>query len=184
LHDKFFDLVKVLDEYDIPIHGLKDGIHNYSFEIKTGFFEYFENPDLPGGNLSLTLGLSKRPQFLEFDFHLSGYLSLLCDRCLEQFNYEVQVTEKLFVRFGERFEELDDNIIVIPREESRFNIAQYIYEFSVLSIPYKKVHPEDKNGQSGCDPEMIKKLNELRAEDKKNTNNEIDPRWDKLKNLN
>ena len=176
--------MKVLDEYDIPIHGLKEGIQTFWFEIKTDFFEHFENPDLPGGNLNLNLTLHKRSQFLELDFNIKGSLNLICDRCLEVFDNKVEIENKLLVRFGNKFEELDDNIIVIPKEYSRFNIAQYIYEFAVLSVPYKKVHPDDEKGDSGCNPEMIKILNELRVEEKKITNDNIDPRWDKLKNLN
>ncbi len=176
--------MKVTDEYEIPISGLKDGIHDYGFEIKTVFFEYFDNPDLPGGNLNLKLSLQKRPQFLELDFHLTGVLNLVCDRCLDVFDFDVEINEKLFVRFGEDFEELDDNIIVIPREESRLNIAQYIYEFAALSIPFKKVHPDKPKGKPGCNPEMIKKLNEFNIAEKKLINNDTDPRWDKLKNLN
>lgn len=176
-------VVKVMDKYEIPIHGLKEGIHTYGFEIKTGFFEYFENPDLPGGNLNMNLTLHKKSEFLELAFHFNGSLYLVCDRCLEVFNYEVVVTDKIFVRFGNKFEEMDDNVITIPREESRFNIAQYIYEFAALSVPYKKVHPNTENGGSGCNPEMIKRLNELRVEEKNLTNDNVDPRWDKLKNL-
>jgi uncharacterized metal-binding protein YceD (DUF177 family) len=170
-----------MDEYEIPIHGLTEGIHNYSFDIKASFFEYYNNPDLPGGHLKVDLCLNKKAQFLEFDFQLTGALDLVCDRCLEVFPFNIDLEEKLFVRFGNKFEELDDNIIVIPREESRFNISQYLYEFAALSVPYKKVHPETTNGKSGCDPEMIKRLNELKVEEKIDV---IDPRWDKLKNLN
>lgn len=172
----------LLDEYVIPIHGIKEGVHTYKFEIKTRFFEYFENPDLPGGNLNVNLTLQKRSQFFELEFHLIGSLQVVCDRCLEFFDFDIEVKEKLYIKLGNNFEELDDNIIIIPREESRFNIAQYIYEFAVLSIPYKKIHPE--KGELGCNQEMIKKLNELSVDDKNKKNTNIDPRWDKLKNLN
>jgi len=173
--------VKVIDEFDIPIHGLKEGIHDFEYEVGSSFFELFSNADLPGGDLKVDLSLNKKTQFLEFDFRIYGNLNLICDRCLELFSYEVDIKEKLFVRFGDAYEELDDNIIIIPRGDSRFNFAQYIYEFAVLSIPYKKVHPENENDESGCDPEMIKRLNDLRVEEKNDT---YDPRWDKLKNLN
>ena len=55
-----------------------------------------------------------------------------------------------------------------------------IYEFVHLSIPIKKTHPDKKNGDPGCDPEILKLLaTEKEEEDKK----EIDPRWDILNNL-
>lgn len=177
-------VVKVMDEYDIPIYGIKEGIHSYEYKISAGFFEFFENPDLPGGALDLKITLKKSSQILEFDFQFSGTLTLICDRCLEFFDYEVEFEEKLFVRFGDDYEELDDNIIVIPREESRINLAQYIYEFAALSIPYKKVHPDTEEGKSGCNPEMLKILDQLKVEDINQKNDTTDPRWDKLKNLN
>jgi uncharacterized protein len=174
-----------MDEYVIPIHGLKEGIHFYDFVLNTGFFEYFNNPDLPGGNIIVKLALQKKPQFFELDFHLTGTMDLICDRCLEVFSYNTDVKDKLIVRYGNNYEELDDNIIIIPKEASRFNIAQYIYEFAVLSIPYKKIHPDDENNVSQCNPEMIKRLNELCVADRKKlTSENIDPRWNKLKNLN
>ena len=173
--------MKVKDEYEIPFYGLKEGIHSYDFEISSGFFENFGNPDLRGGNLKLNLTLHKSPQFLEFDFFITGTLKLTCDRCLEYFDFKIEVTEKLFVRFGDHFDELDDNVILIPRAESRINIAQYIYEFAALSIPYKKVHPHDGKGVSGCNPEMNRKLNEYKVEENKDI--KTDPRWDKLRSL-
>jgi uncharacterized metal-binding protein YceD (DUF177 family) len=173
-----------MDEFDIPIHGLKEGEYSYVFKIDTGFFEYFNNPDLIGGDLNLDLALVKKPQFFEFTFNFKGFVKVICDRCLEEFDFEIKLTEKLFVRYGSTYEELDDNIIIIPREESRFNIAQYIYEFTYLSIPYKKIHPDTKTGETGCNPEMIKKLHELRVKEDKQLKDNFDPRWDKLKNLN
>jgi uncharacterized protein len=176
--------VKVMDEFEIPIHGLKEGIHKYEYKIESGFFEYFKNPDLPDGKVNVCLSINKRPQFLELDFEIIGKLCLICDRCLEMFDFEVNVKNKLFIRFGIKFEEIDDNVIVIPREESRISIAQYIYEFTALSIPYKKVHPDNEKGKTTCNPEMIKKLNELKVEENYIKNDNTDPRWDKLKNLN
>jgi uncharacterized metal-binding protein YceD (DUF177 family) len=50
-----------------------------------------------------------------------------------------------------------------------------------MTIPIRRVHPLDKNGKIGCNPEMIKKLNELLIDEEKEDN--TDPRWDELKKL-
>lgn len=186
MHDIFLAVVKLLDEYDIPVHGLKDGIYTYTFGIGNTFFEYFDNPDLSGGKVELELNLQKSPQFIELDFRFNGSLRLMCDRCLGEFDFEITLNEKLFIRYGETHEELDDNILVITRDESRINIAQYIYEYLALSVPYKKVHPDKKEGVTGCDPEMIRRLNELKVDEESDTKTikNTDPRWDKLRNLN
>jgi uncharacterized protein len=58
------------------------------------------------------------------------------------------------------------------------DLRQQIYEFIMLALPIKRVHPADKKGKSTCDPVMLKKLEELIIEEKEN-----DPRWDELKKL-
>jgi len=44
-------------------------------------------------------------------------------------------------------------------------------------LPIKKVHPEDNDGNSTCNPKVIKKLEELENQ------NPIDSRWNELKKL-
>jgi hypothetical protein len=46
----------------------------------------------------------------------------------------------------------------------------------------QRIHPTDKKGKSKCNPEMIRKLEELKAQ-KENRSAEIDERWEKLKNI-
>jgi uncharacterized protein len=171
--------VKFLDEYVIFFHGLKEGIHEYDFDVRPKFFEYYENPDYPGGSLKVKVFLHREPQILKLDFAISGHINVFCDRCLEIFDYPVASNEILFIKFGDNFEEIDDNVIILPREEKRINIAQYIYEFSILTLPYKRIHPENEDGISACNPDMLKKIEELSKNDKENS----DPRWDDLKKI-
>jgi uncharacterized protein len=171
--------VKWLDEYTIPYHGLSQGMHEYDFEVKKRFFEHFENPDIPGGEVSVSLKLNKKSAFMELDFQIIGYLSVVCDRCLEVFNKEVDLKEKLYIRFGDVEEEESENVIVLPREETRLNIAQYIYEFSALNLPVQRIHPEDKNGNPECNKEMLKKLDQFQAKEEE----KVDPRWEALLKL-
>ena len=168
-----------MDDYTIPFYGLKEGVHAYNFEIDNWFFEFFDNPDLPGGKLKVLLSLFRKPSFLELEFSFKGQLSLICDRCLDEYDYPIEFDQKLFVRFGEEDEEQSNDVVVIPKEETRLNIAQYIYEFSALSIPVKKVHPDDENGNGTCNQEMIKKLEQHQRDSEEYT----DPRWEALKNL-
>ncbi len=167
------------DDYVIPIHGLKEGKHEYVFEANAQFFEYFENPDITGGDIRISLVIDKKVQFMQLLFHIRGTLRTTCDRCLEEFDFPVDIEEELFVRFGEEAGDISDEVIIIPREESRLDIGQYIYEFSALALPVKKVHPVDDEGRSGCNREMIERINE-HLSDRKPDN---DPRWDALKNL-
>jgi uncharacterized protein len=46
-------------------------------------------------------------------------------------------------------------------------------------LPFRRVHPEDENGDPACNPEMIRKLEEHLG--KQEYKDQTDPRWDALK---
>jgi len=77
----------------------------------------------------------------------------------------------------------------LPFGEFEIDIAQYIYEMIVLSIPLRRVHPGIKDGS--LNTEALVKLKELTIKEQKKEKKEkkeekeenIDPRWDKLKQL-
>ena len=75
-------------------------------------------------------------------------------------------------------------MLILPFGEFEIDIAQYIYEMIILSIPLKRIHPGIKDGS--LDTEALTKLKELTIKEQKKENKEeenIDPRWDKLKQL-
>ena len=47
----------------------------------------------------------------------------------------------LVVKFGSEFNNEDDEILIIPHGEYKINIAQYIFELIILSLPAKRIHP-------------------------------------------
>ena len=174
--------MSLIDDYLIPFYGLKEGIHDYEFAAGDEFFKFFDNPDIHGGNLKVFLQLDRKTQFLELKFKLEGELRVTCDRCLEIFDHLVYSENELFVRFGDRLEEISDTVITIPHDETRLNVAQYIYEYSLLALPMQKIHPDNENGDPGCNVEMIKRL-ENHSPEKEEKKSETDPRWDALKKL-
>jgi uncharacterized metal-binding protein YceD (DUF177 family) len=102
----------------------------------------------------------------------------------EEFDLPIKGNMKLIVRFGDEFNNDNEELLIIPHGEFQINIAQYIYEMIVLSIPLKRIHPGVKDGS--LNTEALTKLKELTVNElkKQNTKEEnIDPRWDKLKQL-
>ena len=170
-----------LHKYRIAYQGLTDGLHEFDFEINDPFFENLEYSEIKKGNLQVHVVLNKKPQLLEFSIQIIGTVETTCDRCLENFNYPIDFTGKLFVKFSASEEDLDDDVICLSPEENEINIAHYLYESISLSIPLKRVHPLDKKGRPLCNPEMIKKLKELELNSP--AEKDVDPRWDELKKL-
>jgi uncharacterized metal-binding protein YceD (DUF177 family) len=87
----------------------------------------------------------------------------------------------LLVKTGKSISEDDPDVLSLSSDEHELDLMQHFYEFIHLALPIKRVHPDDKNGRSTCNPEMLKKLNELLVEDEEEKHN--DPRWDDLKKL-
>lgn len=166
-------------KYDVEFKGLKEGLHEFEFDIRDEFFEHFDQGLVSVGSLKVTVQLEKRSLFLKLRFRLNGWVELTCDRCLENYKQKVKYKNELFVKFGESGCEDDEIIWVLP-EEHRINLAQLFYEYIVLSIPMKHIHPDKKNGESGCDKEMIDRLSRLEYKEEK----KADPRWEALKNWN
>lgn len=167
-------------DYRLPFKGLEEGSHQYSFDLPGLFFEHFSSTEIRTGNLTAEVELIKRSSFLELQFHVEGFVEVVCDRCLEYYKQPIQTDARLFVKFGELFREESEELVIIPVSETELDLSHYLYEFVLLGIPYRKVHPEDEKGNPGCDPDMLRRLKELSVE----TEEQPDPRWDKLKELN
>ncbi len=169
-----------ISKYDVYFGGKQNGFYSFTYDLGNDFFTLFPDPPVHEGNLTAHLKLEKKSNLLILDFEISGHLSLICDNCLESFLSPVSLTAKQFVKLGDNYEELDETTVSIPRNNEKINIAQWIFETIALSIPIRKVHPLDKNGNPTCNPEMLQKIENL-SYNKNQT--EKDPRWDKLTTL-
>ncbi|GAH53885.1 unnamed protein product [marine sediment metagenome] len=137
------------------------GKHEFNFKLDFRFFEYFENSEIKEGNLSGKVTVNKKPPVIELHFNIQGEVNITCDRCLECFNFPVQYTGTVFAKFGESSEELTDDMIFLSTEDHEINISQIFYDFICLSLPYKRIHPNGKNGKSLCNKEMLKACTEV-----------------------
>jgi uncharacterized metal-binding protein YceD (DUF177 family) len=94
----------------------------------------------------------------------------------------VSTTQSVFVKMGETPVEVEDDVLIIGRDDHEIEVSQYLYEFIILALPYQKVHPDDGAGDSACNPEMIKKLDAHRTKEPEKEE-KTDPRWDALKGI-
>lgn len=169
--------MNVLKKLEIPFKGLLIGEHEYDFTISDSFFEAIEYSDIKHGDLSVHINLDKQSGMIVLNFSIQGAVTLPCDRCLEDFSFPIDAHEILIVKFGpERLEESDE-VIVLPETDHSLQLWSFIYEYISLQIPYRKVHPDDENGNSTCNQELIEKIDQI------SKSNHSDPRWDALKDI-
>ncbi len=165
-------------KYDVEFKGLKEGLHEFEFEVQDKFFEHFDQELANSGIVKIIVELEKRSSFMKLLFKINGWIELDCDRCLEKYRQSIENRAEVFVKFGENEYEDSEIIWLLPGEHS-INLAQLIYEYIVLSIPIRHIHP-DIEGENGCDPAMLEELKKyvIKEEIKKTA----DPRWAALKN--
>lgn len=160
----------------IPFISLKEGIHEFEFDVTSEFFEQFDHSIIEQADIHIDVLFNKKSTFFEIDFNLNGTIDLVCDRCADALQVEVQGKESLLVKFGDESFEETDEILIIPHGEHELNLSKSIYEYAHSLLPNKVVHKDE----SDCNQEVIEKLNELSF---RKENKESDPRWDALSKL-
>jgi len=175
--------MKSTNEYLIPFIGLKIGKHQFEYQINKKFFEEFGFDEFESCDIKVNVAFEKKATLLELAFKHKGTVNVTCDVSGEQFDLPIKGNIKLVVQFGDVFNNDNEELLILPHGEHQLDVKQYIYEMIALSIPLKRVHPGVKDGT--LKSEALDKLNENSVKEKKEEKKEeeIDPRWDKLKQL-
>lgn len=168
-------------EFIIPFSGLKQGKHEFEYTIENKFFESFEYDEFNGANIKLDVTLNKMSTMMELEMKARGTVNVNCDLTSEPYDQKIKADLELVIKFGDEYNNDNDEILIIPHGEYQINIAQYVYEMLVLAVPLKKVHPGVLDGS--LKSEVLDKLEELQPKDTKENKEDIDPRWDALKKL-
>lgn len=186
--------MEVRKQYDIHLKGLGADAHSFSFNLDDRFFADFEGSEIKGGNGVANVTVTKTGSLMTFDFSIKGVAVAECDRCLEDCELPVDFNESLQVRFSDRIAteegEFDGEVLWLNSGKDVLNVAQYIYESVVLSLPYQRVHPDKADGTPGCPQEMLERFKIVSEEEFEEMAAEPEmqkmadnPEWDKLRKL-
>lgn len=111
------------------------------FEWKSGreFFESFGNSDVLDADISVSAKVHNHGLTIEVECEISGWLTLPCDRCLEELELPVETS------FAESY----------TQESDVLDLSQDVYDFVMTSLPMQRLHPEGE-----CNGETTKYLSE------------------------
>jgi len=166
-----------LNKYTVQFIGLKLGKHIFTYHVDNKFFDDFQYDDFNFINCDVDLLLIKKSTLIELHFTVKGSANLTCDLTNETFNQEINHEMDIIVKFGEFFNDENEDILILPHSSFQLDISQFIYEAIVLALPIKRIHPGVANGTLKSN--VLEKLKEYEIK----TNKEIDPRWGKLNEL-
>lgn len=185
-------------EFKLPLKSLGIGTHEFRYHLDKKFFENMESSEIHGADLEVVLTMNYNGDFYTLDFHIAGEVTLICDRCLDDLHFPVDTSYHLVVKYGETYNDDNDEVLEIPESDNTLNVAYMIKDTVELAIPMKHVHPQGKcNRQMSA---MLKKhrahvpgdtdteledqlIDEIDTMDESDPQPESDPRWDALKNL-
>jgi len=184
------------EQYNIRLKDLNDEIQQFEYDLNEEYFKKIDSEEVRKGNLKAIVKVQRKQNLYELKFTIDGTILIPCDRCLDLMEQSIQYKEKLQVKFGDRFSEEDD-IVIVPESDGGINIAWFLYEFIVLNIPIKHVHPTGE-----CNKTMVTKLKKHITRQKDDDDEDgtppifddddddfiadevqTDPRWDGLQNI-
>lgn len=176
---------KTISKFDINIHGLENKTYEYNFEGSDDFFEAYDQDIIEHGSFKVNITLEKTSTLLRLNFKINSDVELQCDRSLEFFTENFDINEKFVFKFGEKEEEISDEMAIIPFGTLKINVADMIYDYITLRVPMKKLLPiyreESENSEDGVMVYTDKNAKIAKEEEK------VDPRWEallKIKDLN
>ncbi len=173
-------------EYDIAFVGLKPGIHEFTYHITDRFFEPYSEQDFHQVDAQVKLALDKKNGFMLLKFEIGGKVEVTCDRCgSPNLPWDLWDEFNIVVKLVENPEEMNDqeedpDVYYISRGESHLHVADWIYEFIVLSIPMQKMCAEDAIGQPFCNKEaldLLRNMEEGTKGTKENAESKSNPLW-------
>lgn len=184
--------------FKLPLKSLGVGTHEFEYHLDKQFFVNMESSDIHDADLNVTLTVQYNGDIYNLDFHITGEVVLICDRCLDDLRFPIDATYHIVVKYGEDYNDDNDEVLEIPETDNTLNVAYMIKDTVELAIPMKHVHPLGKcNRQMSA---MLKKHRATSGDDDAELENELideidnidaqssaagnsDPRWDALRKL-
>ena len=166
-------------QFSLKFIGLKDGSHKFDYVVNNKFFKSYDYFDFNNANIDVQVYLEKKPTVLELDIKGTGSVNINCTSSNEPFDYQIKPKLKILVKFGDSYDDSNDELLVVPHGCHTIDLDQILYEMIVLSMPIRNIHPGIKDGSLKSD--IINRLKDFDINKEKNSN--FDPRWEKLKEL-
>lgn len=179
--------------YTIAWKGLKEGAHDFEWRVGDDFWKGREESGIKGGDVNveavLERGTGGANAAMRITVAMTGGVIASCDRCLEDCELPVVFKGQLAVKFSEEEQPFEGDIMWVNPADGVLDLEQYIYESIVLSLPLRRVHPEDVHGVPLCNPAMLERFKIVSEEEFERLTAETeqpaedDPRWNKLKEI-
>lgn len=155
--------MQALRQFSIPLKGLKNGKHEYAFNIDKTFFDCYESSPVSEGKLTAKISLDKKSDHIILDFWIQGLIQTDCDRCTALIDLPIETENEIIIKYSDEEKEEAD-VVYITNDAHEFNVASLIYELIVLAIPIIKVYDCESTEPRPCNEDILSRLSEKTKE--------------------
>ena len=164
----------ILNTFKIDIFRLENKQYLHEFEGNDDFFEALDQELIQKGNFKAIVVLNKNETMIQMMYKITGSVELTCDRSLDLFDFPVDITQKMILKFSDHNEEITEELVLTDRNTQYINVAQDIFDFIGLQIPIKKLHPRFIKDEVTYDSLMKKFEDEYIDEDDLDNDDDLD----------
>ncbi|MCM1137910.1 MAG: DUF177 domain-containing protein [Duncaniella sp.] len=187
-------------EFRLPLKTIPEGTQQFEYHLGKQFFVNMESADIHDADLTVKLAVTHKHDIYNLAFHVSGTVTLICDRCLDDLIQPIDATYDIAVKFGADYSETDE-LLIIPESENYLNVSYMIYDTASLAVPVKHVHPLGKcnramsallrkhratkvdDEDAELADQLIDEMETMDSSPEPDDTPSTDPRWDGLKKL-
>jgi uncharacterized metal-binding protein YceD (DUF177 family) len=174
--------------FEIAFVGLKPGIHQFDFEVDDLFFSHYGTHDFETCAAKVKVQLDKKPGFFLLHFDIDGWVQTGCDKCGNSLRLQLWEEFKMMVKMVDDPELMnqqgeDPDVFYISRGESHLHMADWIYEFVMLSIPMQRRCSEQDMGGDQCNKDVLAKLASMEKDAGKEVVNTLEKQLEKIKKI-
>ena len=137
------------NQFIIPFVGLKQGKHEFKFDITDAFFETFEYSIIQQGDVHIDFILDKKDTMMVGEFQLKGLVKTACDRCNDSIEIPIEGEFRLVYKFADEDEE-DEALVRSSRRNLKSILKTHLLEFMNVLLPSRSIHEEGE-----CNQEML-----------------------------
>ena len=123
----------------------------FDFHEGDEFFQT-QDSDIQGGDVETKVSVKGEAGLYRIHVHSVGSVVLPCDRCLADMNLRIDAEHELVVKLGLTYED-DGDVVVLPEEDPKIDMSDFIMQFILLSLPLKHTHEPGM-----CDDAMMEVL--------------------------
>ncbi|WP_170067751.1 YceD family protein [Neolewinella xylanilytica] len=176
----------------LPLKGLGKGFYEFDLRVDRDFLTNFPESPIQVADIDLHLIVDKQSREMVVDLNFAGTVATHCDRCLADIDLPVSDRSQLIVKFTAEANEQQDEgeIVYLHPDTNDFNLAPFVYEAVVLSIPMIRTY-DCRSGEPPypCDEDLLNRIeasydNAEEAPLKTQEDDETSSPWDVLKDLN